>query len=330
MEIILFLCFVVSFIVTLLLTPQWIRYARNSNLAVRDMNKFKKPIISTAGGVIILTGFIFSILFYIALKTFVFKTSTNVGEIFAILSVLLIMGFIGFLDDVLGRYGLIRWQKPLLCLIAAIPLIVINSGRSVMYVPFVGPVNFGLFYPLLLIPLAISGAANGFNMIGGYNGLQTGLGIIILAALGIISAISGQTWIAILCFCMVASLLAFLIFNKYPAKIFDGNILSYVVGSFIACIAIISNSERAALILFIPFFIELILKARGKMKKESFAIPNKDDSLEKPYNKFYGLEHVVLSLIKKIKPSHKVYEKEIVYSFWILEIILAIIVILLI
>ena len=328
MEFILLLCFAISFFVTLLFTPYWIRVAKRANLAVRDMNKYKKPIISTAGGITVLAGFLFGLLFYIALKTFIFKSLVNGIEILAILGVVLIIGFIGFLDDVLGRLSLRKWQRPLLCLIAAIPLIVINSGRSIMFVPFVGPVNFSLFYPLFLIPIAITGAANGFNMLGGYNGLQVGLGTIILAALGIITWIQGNSWISIICFCMVFALLAFLIFNKFPAKVFDGNTLSYIVGSLVACIAIVGNIERAALILFIPFFIELILKWRGKMKKESFAIANKDGNITEPYAKIYGLEHLAIRFIKKIKKDKKVYEPEVVFSLWLFEIILAIIVIL--
>jgi UDP-N-acetylglucosamine--dolichyl-phosphate N-acetylglucosaminephosphotransferase len=328
MESILFICFAISFFATLLLTPYWIKVAKRANLAVRDMNKFKKPIISTAGGIAVMAGFLFGLLFYIALKTFIFKNLTNTVEILAVLCVVLIIGLIGFLDDVLGRLSLRRWQRPLLCLIAAIPLIVINSGRSIMFVPFVGPVNFGVLYPLLLIPIAISGAANGFNMLGGYNGLQAGLGAIILTALGIITWMHGNTWVSVICFCMVFALLAFLIFNKFPAKVFDGNTLSYIIGSTVACIAIIGNIERAALILFIPFFIELVLKWRGKMRKESFAIANKDGTITEPYLKIYGLEHIAIKLIRKIKKYKKVYEPEVVFSLWIFEIILAIIVIL--
>lgn len=328
MEFILLICFVISFFATLLLTPYWIRVAKKSNLAVRDMNKFNKPIISTAGGIAVIAGFLFGLLFYIALKTFIFKDLTNTIEILAILSVVMIVGFIGFLDDVLGRTSLGKWHRPLLCLVATIPLIVINSGKSIMFVPFVGPVNFGLLYPLLLIPIAISGAANGFNMVGGYNGLQAGLGIIILSALGIITWSQGNIWITIVCFCMVLALLAFLIFNKFPAKVIDGNTLSYIIGSLIACIAIVGNIERAALILFIPFFIEFVLKWRGKMRKESFAIANKDGTLTEPYPKVYGIEHIAIKLTRKIKKNKRVYEPEVVFLLWVFEIILAIIVIL--
>ena len=64
------------------------------------------------------------------------------------------------------------------------------------------------------------------------------------------------------------------------------------------------------------------------MRKESYAVPNKDGSLEEPYAKTYGIEHFAIKIIKKIKKDHKCYEPEVVFSLWSFEIILAIIVIL--
>lgn len=307
------------------MTPYWIKRAKKAGLAGRDINKHEKPLTAESGGITVVAGFLISILFYVGIKTFYFKTTTNLIEIFALLSTVLIITIIGLIDDILGwKIGLRQWQKPLICLLAAIPLMVINIGTTTIDLPFLGVFDLGLIYPLILVPIAISGASNGFNMIAGYNGLETGMGIIILGTLGILVYSTGMTWLALIAFCMVAALFAFLIFNRYPAKVFPGNIMTYAVGSLIAIIAIIGNMERAALILFIPYFIELILKARGVFQKESFAKPNKDNSLEPLYTKNYGLEHVMLRIIKKIKG--KAYEKDIVRGLWCIELIIAILI----
>ena len=124
---------------------------------------------------------------------------------------------------------------------------------------------------------------------------------------------------------MVASLIAFYIFNKYPAKVFPGDILTYSIGALIASIAILGDIEKIAVFFFIPYIIETGLKLRGKLVKESFAKVNKDGSLEMPYKKIYGLEHLAILILKKTKPSKKVYEKDVVYlinGFQILIIIL--------
>jgi len=325
METLLIITIILAFLITLLIVPYWIKRARKAGLVGGDVNKYERSKTAESGGIAVVAGFLISVLFYIGIKTFYFKTSTNLIEIFALLSTVLIITIIGIIDDILGwKIGIRQWQKPILCMLAAIPLMVINIGNTEMILPFIGQIDFGLIYPLLLVPIAIAGASNGFNMIAGYNGLEAGMGAIILAALGIIVYSTGQTWLALIAFCMVTSLIAFLMFNKYPAKVFPGNIMTYSVGALIASVAIIGNVERAAIILFIPYFLELFLKARGRFQKESFARPNKDNSLEPLYPKIYGLEHVMLRVIKKIK--NKVYEKDITKSLWLMELVLAILV----
>ena len=105
---------------------------------------------------------------------------------------------------------------------------------------------------------------------------------------------------------------AFYIYNKNPSEIFPGDILTYSIGSVIACVAILGNIEKIAIFFFVPYIIETILKSRGKLKKESFAKTNKDETLEMPYEKIYSLTHLALFILKKVKPSGKVYEREVV------------------
>ena len=88
--------------------------------------------------------------------------------------------------------------------------------------------------------------------------------------------------------------------------------MTYSIGMMIAAIAILGNLEVIALLFFIPYIIEIILKARGRLKKYSFGKPNEDGSLDLAYDKIYGLEHLSIKILKKIKPSHKVYEKDVV------------------
>ena len=125
---------------------------------------------------------------------------------------------------------------------------------------------------------------------------------------------------------MVFSLIAFYFYNKHPSKIFPGDTMTYSIGALIAIIAIMGDVERIALIIFIPYFLEFILKLRGKLKKESFAKVLEDSSLEQPYEKIYGLEHLTIRILKKLKK--KVYEKDVVYTILLTESILCTLVIL--
>ena len=72
--------------------------------------------------------------------------------------------------------------------------------------------------------------------------------------------------------------------------------MTYLIGAMIASIAIVGNVERFALIIFTPWFIEVILKIRVMFQAESFGILQKDGTLKAPYKKVYSLTHVVMKL----------------------------------
>jgi len=314
----------ISFIITLLFTPIWIKKARKAGLMGKDMNKPTKKDVAEAGGISVLLGFVLGTLSYIAVKIFYFKETENLIEIFALLSVILIISLIGFIDDVLGwKIGLNKKARIFFLFFASIPLVVINAGESTMM-----GIDFGLLYPLLFIPLGIVGASATFNFLAGYNGLETSQGILILSGLALVNFFVGNSWLGLISLIMVFSLIAFYIFNKYPAKVFPGDVLTYSIGALMAIIAILGNIEKIAVFFFIPYIIETGFKLRGKLKKESFAGVNADGSLEKPYRKIYGLEHLAIYILKKIKKNKKVYEKEVVFminGFQILVIILGLI-----
>lgn len=302
MEPLLLLCFVAGFLVTLFMTPLWIRAARKAGLEGRDMNKFQRPEVAEMGGIAVVAGFLAGVFVYIGLVTFYFKTPGNLIFILATISTVLIVAIIGMLDDILGwKTGLSQGKKILLTIPVAIPMMVVNAGESVTYIPFLGLVDLGMIYPLLVIPVGIIGASNAFNLLAGYNGLEAGMGALILGALGLAAWQGGQGYVSLLAAMGFFTLVAFLVFNWFPARVFPGNTLTYFVGALIACIAIMGDLTRVALFLFIPYFIEFVLKARGRFRKESFARPLGDNSLRMPYEKIYGLEHLAVRIIKRVK-----------------------------
>jgi len=316
-----------AFVITLLLTKWWISIARKNKFQGKDMNKYKKPLVPEAGGIAVVLSIVLTLFLYIFFKTFVLKTETHFVEVLALTVTLLLACFIGFIDDVLGwKKGISGWKRILMTIPIAIPLMVINVGHATMYIPFLGSVNFGLIYPLVIVLVGIVGATNGYNLLAGYNGLEAGLGIVIFATLGTIAFLEGNIWLALIAGIIVFSLLAFLIFNKFPAKIFPGDSLTYSLGSLIAVFAILGDMEKIAFLLFIPFIIEGFLKARSKFKAENFGKPNKDNNLEPPYKKTYSLTHCMLKFLKRRKK--KVYERDITNNLILVEIILAVLVIL--
>jgi UDP-N-acetylglucosamine--dolichyl-phosphate N-acetylglucosaminephosphotransferase len=312
MEPLILITIFISFFCTYLVLPFWIRKAKQIGLIWEDMNKpNKEKNVAGSGGITVVIGAMIGIFLYIAIQTFYFKSSDGISiKIFAMLSTIFLVAGIGLIDDLFGwkKGGLSKRSRIILVLFSAIPLMVINAGQSTMM-----GINFGIWYPLLIIPFGVLGATTTFNFLAGFNGLEASQGILLLSALSIVMYLTGSSWLSVIALCLVASLLAFYIFNMNPAKVFPGDVLTYVIGASIAVIAILGNAEKIALFFFIPYLLETVLKLRGRLDKQSFGKPNPDGSLELPYDKIYGLEHLAIYILKKIKPSKKVYENNVVY-----------------
>jgi UDP-N-acetylglucosamine--dolichyl-phosphate N-acetylglucosaminephosphotransferase len=314
-----------SFLTTLVLMPFWIRKVKNLGLVWPDKNKYHSPKIAGSGGVITVLGFIVGVFIYIAYRTFYLNSFPFFIEIFAMLTTVLLLLGIGLIDDLFGwqKGGLRRRHRLLLAALAALPLMAINAGKSAVALPFLGTVDLGLLYPLLIIPIGIAGATTTFNFLAGYNGLEAGQGAILLSSLALVAFLTGSPWLAIVTLAMVASLLAFLLFNFYPAKIFPGDSLTYAVGGLIAVVAILGDFERIALFFFIPYAMETILKIRGKLVNQSFGQPKKDNTLTLKYEKIYSLNHLSIYIMEKIgiKPT----ERKVVFSIWIFQLLIILI-----
>ncbi len=272
----------------------------------KDVHKNGREV-AEAGGVVAVFGALLGILLHVALFVFYYQRDANVAFILAAVCSILIALVIGFVDDILGwRIGLRQRDKVVISFLIPLPMMVVNSGQSIMSIPFLGVMEIGMLYPLLFIPIAMIGAANAFNMLAGYNGLEAGSGIIILSVLGLLSWWSGSGWVAMIAFTFVAALLAFLFFNYYPAKVFPGDTLTYPVGTAVAIVAILGNLEMYAFFLMVPYFIELILKARGRFVPDWTCRVREDRSLAHR-GKWYTLPHLSVSLLKMldVKRSEK-------------------------
>jgi len=322
-------CIFAAFFGTIYLTKKWMFVAKNIKLMGKDMNKYNKTPVAEGGGVAVTLTITFTILLYIFFKTFLIGNSTNMINIFSVLVTIVIAGFVGFMDDMLGWLkGIRRKTKVLLTFGIALPLVVVNAGQSLISIPFIGTIELGLVYPLVIVPIALIGAANGYNILAGMNGLEAGLGVIIISTLSYVAMTNGLIWLATIGMITVVSLLGFLIFNKYPSKIFPGDSLTYVIGALIACMAILGNMQAIAIILFIPYFLDFILLARAKKDNQvsigAFGIPDKNNALKLPGEKVYDMTHVGMFLLSKVKKN--VYEMDVVLFIWGVEALCAILV----
>ncbi len=169
-----------GFLATYLFTPIISRRLSDSRLTGSDMNKKRRPELPALGGLSITTGFVFAMLIVVSVHN-------NVHLLAAMLTILVVT-IIGLVDDLLHTS---QRTKALLPILAAAPLVAVKAGKTAMSLPFVGTVELGLLYPLLVLPLGITGASNATNMLAGLNGLEAGLGVVmhstvLLTALSIV------------------------------------------------------------------------------------------------------------------------------------------------
>ncbi len=314
----------ISFLIVLSLIPWVIKYLRKIGLMDQDQNKKDKSLIPISGGIPVLVGIFAGLMLFIFIQTFIYNETEFLLKLFASMTSIMIITFIGFSDDLLRITkkngtdkikGLKQWQKPILTLAAAIPLMVVNAGTTTLALPFIGRIDVGLIYPLIFIPIGVIGSANMVNMLAGYNGLEAGLGIVYLTMLGLFALTFSRLEGALLAFLTVAALLAFLIYNKFPAKILSGDSLTYLLGGVLVNVAIIGNIERAAIIVSIPFFIEFFLKLRTNFKAKSYGY-YKNGKIQSYYNKIYSIPHIFT-----IKGKYT--EKQIVLFIVLIELFFA-------
>lgn len=221
-----------------------------------------------------LGGLIFIIPTILSLIVLYFRGSIKLTHnlalvVFAFLS----YGALGFLDDYLKlkrktkktNDGLKSWQKFILEIIIALIFYAIykyyggNENLTISLLKWDIPLgwSYGLFILLVLVS-----TTNAVNITDGLDGLAGVLSALAFVAFGLTAW--GTTWlsgnqdIAIFCFLLVGSLIGFLMFNSYPAKIFMGDTGSLALGSALATVAILTRHEFSLILVGGVFVIETI------------------------------------------------------------------------
>jgi phospho-N-acetylmuramoyl-pentapeptide-transferase len=210
----------------------------------------KKQGTPTMGGLVILASIVITSLFYIP----------DYPKIIPVLFVTVGFGIIGFLDDyikiVMKRSeGLNPVQKLIgqFIITGIFIYYLVCSGEvgTSMLIPFTGGFGNGFYLDLgiLFIPFVffvILGTDNGVNFTDGLDGLCTSVTILIATFMTIVS-IGENAGISPITGAVVGSLLGFLLFNVYPAKVFMGDTGSLALGGFVA-----SSAFMMQMPLFIP------------------------------------------------------------------------------
>ncbi|QWE31070.1 glycosyltransferase [Polynucleobacter sp. Adler-ghost] len=144
---------------------------------------------------------------------------------------------IGLAEDVTKKIGVkLRLAVTIITAVIGVQLI----GIQISYINIPGIDNL-LSYSIVAIPftaVAIAGLSNSYNLIDGFNGLSSMVGIITLVGLGFIGFKVNDYVIISLCLILCGSILGFFIWNYPRGLIFMGDGGAYFIGLWIGFITL--------------------------------------------------------------------------------------------
>ncbi len=252
----------ISFAISLVLGPIVIPFLRRLKMGQTErelgvQSHLKKNGTPTMGGVIFLIATTVTSLFYIR----------DYPMIIPVLFLTLGFGLIGFLDDylkvVLKRSdGLLPWQKMALQIVVtavfAFYLVNYSNVSLTMKIPFWSGhyLNLGWFaVPVLFF--AVIGTVNGVNFTDGLDGLASSVTLIVAVFFTVVSLGMNSGVEPITC-AVVGSLMGFLLFNVYPAKVFMGDTGSLALGGFVAGVAYAMQMPLFIILVGLIYLVEVL------------------------------------------------------------------------
>jgi len=223
----------------------------------------KKQGTPTMGGFIFMGGIVVACL---TLGIYV-MVQGDFGHVFILLFAL-VNAAIGVIDDYAKlkkkqNLGLRVRQKLLLqIIVTAIFLIVIRYSRyfsTELYIPFI---NVSLHIPppvyFIFSLIVIVGTVNAVNITDGVDGLATGVTIPVAVCFALIARLWGSESVGVFAAALAGGLIAFLIFNFHPAKVFMGDTGSLFLGGAICAMAFILDMPLVLILLGIVYMVETL------------------------------------------------------------------------
>ncbi len=173
---------------------------------------------------------------------------------------------VGFLDDLLKlkrgkNLGLRPYQKIIFQFAVAVMASVYccTEGLTVLRIPYTTLETDIGWWMLPLGVLVFLGTVNGVNLTDGLDGLAGGTSAVFFLAVGCLIALQGGSGaLALLSFCLVGALAAYLIFNTGRASVFMGDTGSLALGGFAASLALFSGNALVVPIAGIMFVLSSI------------------------------------------------------------------------
>ena len=310
--------FTVSFILVFVLLPQWIKFAKRKGLTGTDIHKPERPEVAEMGGVV---GIIVFIVVIFTMSFFVKNHETRL-QLWVLSLGVLITYLIGIWDDLKTLSAI---KKPVLLIFASAPVFLFHTYYPRPIFPLIGETRMTIIY-LFLLPFVVAVPANAVNMLDVLNGSMLGSAIII--TIGIILSVFiipaeylNQQILMIGSFVLLGVLLAMFYYNKYPAKVFNGDTGSLGVGAILGLLAVLGRLEFIILVALIPQItnsFSILSSIKGLKERRSIERPVE----VLPDGKIFATDKksAPITLVRLITAVKPLSEKSIVYRIWALTI----------
>jgi phospho-N-acetylmuramoyl-pentapeptide-transferase len=251
------LTFAITFVIALVLYPfviRWLRRLKAGQIIQEELpdSHQKKAGTPTGGGVLFVA---------IAILAGVLAVPAGHRGVLPGVVGLIAGGAIGLADDrsklMVGTRGIPARLKFPIQLVLAIPVAYLALQFGGMHQLFL-PSSIWILLPLAV--LAIVGTANGVNLTDGMDGLAGGTSVIAIGGLVLLfpHAQAGEKAVAL---SLCGALVAFLIFNRYPARVFMGDTGALAIGYALAAMAI----QQGALLLLPLIGLVFVLETLSVM-----------------------------------------------------------------
>jgi UDP-N-acetylglucosamine--dolichyl-phosphate N-acetylglucosaminephosphotransferase len=174
------------------------------------------------------------------------------------------------------------------------------------------------------MPIFFMFACNFTNMLAGFNGLEIGTGAIASFGMALLAYMNNSIDGFILSSAMFGALLAFLYYNRYPAKVFPGDVGTLIIGAALFTSMVLSKAELPGAIIFVPYAADAALKylSVGVMTRES------QSPTQLREGKLYVPGGSNLSLARFFIRRRAMTEPEVVLRVWAVEAIFVLIAVL--
>lgn len=263
----LFFSITVSLILTMIMIPilipimKYLKYGQS----IREegpTSHYRKSGTPTMGGLVFVFSSVLTLAFYYLFYADTLDANWNVLTL--LFFPFIAFSIIGFIDDYLivvkkNNQGLQPLIKIILELIIAALFfrMYLKLGFNTTLSLFRFTVDFKWFYGVLIFFMLI-GTANGVNLSDGLDGLAGGLAAIAIATFTFFAFKARHVEVMLAGGAVFGSILGFLIFNLYPAKIFMGDTGSLALGAFLAAMAILLKREWMLILVGGVFVIETL------------------------------------------------------------------------